>query len=156
MFVWCTAMSSTYAHFNIATMLYTGVDIVEIARIERAVARWGQRLLQRVFTSGEQRDCGGRASSLAARWAAKEAAAKALGIGLNGFGAAAMVGTAQAVKLHEIEVQRAPTGQPLLVLHGQAAERAATLGWRSAALSLSHSRDYAVAFVVAEGEQLTA
>jgi holo-[acyl-carrier protein] synthase len=56
----------------------------------------------------------------------------------------------RAVKLQEIEVQRAPTGQPLLVLHGRAAERAAALGWRSVSLSLSHSRDYAVAFVVAE------
>jgi holo-[acyl-carrier protein] synthase len=144
--------ASTFQHFNIATMIYTGVDIVEISRIELAVARWGDRLLQRVFTPGEQRDSGGRAASLAARWAAKEAAAKALGLGLYGFGAAVAVGSEQAMRLHDIEVRRAPSGQPLLVLHGRAAERAAALGWQSAALSLSHSRDYAVAFVVAQAE----
>ncbi len=131
-------------------MLYTGVDIIEIERMERAVTRWGARFLRRVFTPGEQHDCGDRVPSLAARWAAKEAAAKALGVGLVGLGLTPQPVDERAVKLQEIEVQRAPTGQPLLVLHGRAAERAAALGWRSVSLSLSHSRDYAVAFVVAE------
>ena len=134
------------------TMLYTGVDIVEIGRIEQAVARWGERFLRRVFTPGEQRDSGERTRSLAARWAAKEAAAKALGIGLQGFGAAATVGAGKAVRWLDLEVQRASTGQPTLILHGGAAERAAALGWRSVALSLSHGHDYAIALVVAEGE----
>lgn len=131
-------------------MLYTGVDIVEIRRMERAVTRWGTRFLQRVFTPNEQRDCGARVPSLAARWAAKEATAKALGVGLVGLGVVPQPVEERAVKLQEIEVQRAPTGQPLLILHGGAAARAAALGWRSVSLSLSHSRDYAVAFVVAE------
>lgn len=131
-------------------MLYTGVDVIEIERIEQALARWGERFLARVFTAAEQAESGGRSRSLAARWAAKEAAAKALGVGLQGFGAASAVGPAAAVRLVEIEVRRAPGGQPTLALHGGAARRAAELGWRSHALSLSHSRDFAVAFVVAE------
>lgn len=134
-------------------MLYTGVDIVEIGRIEQAVTRWGERFLSRVFTPGERRDSGERMRSLAARWAAKEAAAKALGIGLQGFGAAATVGAGKAVRWLDLEVQRALTGQPTLILHGGAAERAAALGWRSVALSLSHGHDYAIALVVAEGEE---
>lgn len=134
-------------------MLYTGVDIIEIRRVEDAVTRWGDRFLQRVFTSVERHECNERIASLAARWAAKEAAAKALGVGLAGLGMPPTEAIEEhAVKLYEIEVRRAPSGQPLLELHGSAAERAAVLGWRSVALSLSHSRKYAVAFVVAEGE----
>lgn len=135
-------------------MLYTGVDIVEIGRIEQAVTRWGERFLSRVFTPGERRDSGERPRSLAARWAAKEAAAKGLGIGLQGVGAAATVGAGNAVRWLDLEVRRAPTGQPMLLLHGSAAERAAALGWRSVALSLSHGHDYAIALVVAEGENI--
>jgi holo-[acyl-carrier protein] synthase len=132
-------------------MLYTGVDIVEIARIEQAVTRWGDRFLGRVFTPGERYDSGERPRSLAARWAAKEAAAKALGIGLRGVGAAATVGAGNALRWLDLEVRRAATGQPTLLLHGAAAERAAALGWRSVALSLSHGHDYAIALVVVEG-----
>jgi holo-[acyl-carrier protein] synthase len=132
-------------------MIYTGVDIVELDRIERAVTRWGERFLARVFTPGERRDSGSRPASLAARWAAKEAAAKALGLGVRGIGAAAR-GAASALRWHDLEVRRDARGQPLLVLHGAAAARAAELGWRSVALSLSHGRDYAVAFVVAQAE----
>lgn len=134
-------------------MLYSGVDIIEVARIEQAIARWGARFLGRVFTPGERRDSGDRVRSLAARWAAKEAAAKALGIGVQGLGAAATVGAGQAVHWHDLEVQRLTTGQPTLVLHGGAAERATLLGWRSVTLSLSHGHAYAVALVVAQSEQ---
>ncbi len=134
-------------------MLYTGVDIIEIGRIEQAIARWGQHFLARVFTPGERRDCGSRIDSFAARWAAKEAAAKALGVGLQGFGAAVSVGSGSAVRWHDLEVQRLATGQPMLILHGAAAQRASALGWQSVALSLSHGRDYAVAFVVAQADQ---
>ncbi|HEX6288418.1 MAG TPA: holo-ACP synthase [Herpetosiphonaceae bacterium] len=132
-------------------MLYTGVDIVEVTRIELAVRRWGERFLARVFTPGERHDSGDRIRSLAARWAAKEAASKALGIGLQGVGAAATVGSGNAVRWLDLEVRRASTGQPTLVLHGSAAERAQSLGWRSIALSLSHGHDYAIALVVAQG-----
>lgn len=131
-------------------MLYTGIDIVEIERIERALQRWGQRFLQRVFTAAEQRDAGGRPRSLAARWAAKEAAAKALGIGVSGPGAAAAVGAGVALRWHEIEVRRAAGQPPQLVLHGSAARRAAALGWHAVALSLSHGRQFAIALVVAQ------
>jgi holo-[acyl-carrier protein] synthase len=130
-------------------MLYTGVDIIEIERIERAVARWGDRFLLRVFTPAERHESGLRPRSLAARWAAKEAAAKALGVGVAGPGAAGTVGAGAALRWHDIEVRR-PAGQPpRLLLHGAAARRAAVLGIRQLALSLSHGRDFAVAFVVA-------
>ena len=89
-------------------------------------------------------DAGGRATSLAARFAAKEAAGKALGSGLRGLGAGA-----GAVALREIEVVRAPGGQPSLRLHGRAAERAAVLGWQAVTVSLSHTRRMAIASVVA-------
>lgn len=132
-------------------MLYTGVDIIELSRIEQAINRWGDRFLRRVFTPGERAYCGSRVHSYAARWAAKEATAKALGVGLYGFGAA-IVGVDALVSWLDLEVQRAPSGQPLLALHGGAAARATALGWKTTALSLSHGRDYAVAFVVAEAE----
>ncbi len=131
-------------------MLYTGVDIVEVARIERAIARWGDRFLLRVFTPAEQRESGLRPRSLAARWAAKEAAAKALGVGVVGPGAARAVGVGNAARWRDLEVRRPPGGPPQLLLHGAAARRAADLGWRHVALSLSHGHDFAVAFVVAE------
>ena len=133
-------------------MLYTGVDIIEIERIEQAVARWGGRFIARVFTPIERTDSGGRIHSLAARWAAKEAAAKALGIGVVGLGAQTVVGGGIAARWHDLEVRRPSNERPLLVLHGVAQARAAALGWRSVALSLSHGRDYAVAFVVAQAE----
>ncbi len=120
-------------------MLYTGVDLIEIARVHDAVAHYGARFLRRVYTPAEQAACGGRAESLAARFAAKEAVAKALGTGLWRAG----IGWTQ------IEVVRGPDGEPLLRLHGAAAARAAALGIVHWSLSLSHSRTHAVAFVVA-------
>jgi holo-[acyl-carrier protein] synthase len=136
-------------------MLLHGIDIIEIARVEKALARWGERFARRVFTPGELADCGDphgyRAASLAARWAAKEAAAKALGIGLRGLAARRSDDT-QLIRagLHEIEVRRGQHGQPELLLHGVAAARAVALGMRSLALSLSHERAYALASVVGE------
>ncbi len=96
-------------------------------------------------------DAGGRHPSLAARFAAKEATAKALGIGLRGPGGARPGLPAPAGWL-EIEVVRTPSGQPTLHLTGRAAERAAELGWCSTALSLSHARHSAIASVVALAE----
>lgn len=135
-------------------MLYTGVDIIEIARVEQAVARWGERFLSRVFTADERAESANRIPSLAARFAAKEAAAKALGVGVRGFGASVTVGTHTAVHWRDLEVRRAAGGRPEMILHGAAAVRAAALGWQSIAVSLSHSREYAVAFVVAQGGQV--
>lgn len=133
-------------------MLYTGVDIIEITRIEHAINHWGARFLNRVFTPKERADCGDRIRSFAGRWAAKEAAAKALGVGVQGFGAAESVGSGNAISWHDLEVQRDSSGRPSLVLHGAALTRAARLGWQSVALSLSHGEAYAVAFVVAQSE----
>ena len=128
--------------------LHHGVDIVDLERIERAVARWGTRFLQRVFTARELADADRRVPSLAARFADKEATAKALGTGLRGIGAEPGSGPL-AAGWHEIEVVRAPSGQPSLRLHGRAAARAAELGWQETALSLSHARHVAIASVVA-------
>ncbi|MGI5837177.1 MAG: holo-ACP synthase [Chloroflexota bacterium] len=116
--------------------LETGIDIVEIDRIEHIIDRHGQVFLDRVFTEGELRQCRGKAQSLAARFAAKEAAFKVLG---------AQVGWRQ------VEVMREPSGKPRLVLHERAREKAMQLGLRSWALSLSHCEKYAVAVVVATG-----
>ena len=129
-------------------MLYTGIDLIEIARIAQAVERWGPRFLQRVFTPHELADC----HVTTARGAAKEAAAKALGVGLRGLGAQ-LSSSEQPVAhapigWHEVEIVRAPGGRPLVQLHGDAAALAIHLGITELALSLSHTRDHAIASVV--------
>ena len=120
--------------------LTTGVDIIEISRIGRVLERYGQRFLRRIYTPGEIEYCRERAPNLAARFAAKEATMKALGTGVRGVG------------WKDIEVVRAPSGAPSIKLHGRAAARAQRLGVREISLSLSHSREYAVAFVVTQGQ----
>ncbi|MFL5801492.1 MAG: holo-ACP synthase [Roseiflexaceae bacterium] len=130
-------------------MLYTGIDLIEIARIERAIARWGERFLRHVYTPAELAAHRERPASLAARWAAKEATAKLLGVGLRGMGAAKRA--AEAVGWTEIEVVGDERGRPALALHGRAAERARALGLADLALSLSHTREHAIASVVAIG-----
>ncbi len=134
-------------------MLYHGVDLIELLRMEQAIARWGDRFVARVFTSGEQADCRGRVPSLAARWAAKEAVAKLLGVGIRGLGAGQR--HAAPVGWHDIEVARDPNGRPLVILHRAASERAAALGIGAIALSLSHSASYALASAVASGKDFT-
>ena len=111
---------------------------MEIRRVEQVVQRWGQRFLDRVFTEGEQSYCRGRAANLAARFAAKEATMKALSTGVRGVG------------WREIEVVRQKSGAPSLRLCGRALRRYQLLGLSQLALSLSHSRDYAVALVVGQ------
>jgi holo-[acyl-carrier protein] synthase len=138
-------------------MLLHGVDIIEIARVDTALARWGERFMWRVFTPGERADCiapgGYRVASLAVRWAAKEAAAKALGIGLRGLAARRdPVGAAALAGLHEIEVRRGQRGQPELLLHGTAAACGVQLGLRTLVLSLAHERAYALASVIGEAD----
>jgi holo-[acyl-carrier protein] synthase len=117
-------------------MLVTGVDILELERLERVVARWGERFLHRVYTEQELAYCRGRVPQLATRFAAKEAAMKALGTGRYGVG------------WRDVEVTRQRGQPPRLRLHGRAQERAQRLGLQELSLSLSHSRDYAIAFVV--------
>jgi holo-[acyl-carrier protein] synthase len=120
----------------------SGIDLVEIERIQHSFDRYGERFLDRIYTKEEQAYClrkHNAAESLAARFAAKEAAAKALGTGIN-----------HGVKWLEIEVLRAPGGRPSLAFHGRAAEYAKRLGVQNAVLSLTHSRDTAMASVVLE------
>ena len=117
-------------------MLCTGIDLVELPRFEQALARHGERLLRRLFTPQERAQCQGRVPSLAARFAAKEAAAKALGTGIG------------TVRWVDIEVLTDARGAPRLHLHGEARRRAETLGVSTWAVSLSHSRGCAVAMVV--------
>ncbi len=121
-------------------MLSTGVDLVEIGRFARALNRWGEALLARLFTPAERVQCRGRVSSLAARFAAKEAVSKALGTGIG------------AVGWQDIEILADERGAPRVVLHRAAARRAQALGLRQWSLSLSHTETCAVAFVVALGE----
>ena len=117
-------------------MLTTGVDIIEIDRIHRVLERWGQRFLHRIYTEEEINYCRERPQNLAVRFAAKEATMKALGTGVRGVG------------WKDIEVVRGEGGAPSIRLHGRALLRAKKLGVKELVLSLSHSRDYAVAFVV--------
>ncbi len=121
-------------------MLATGVDIIEIPRVGRVLERYGRRFLERVFTPGEIAYCRERPPNLAARFAAKEATMKALGTGTRGVG------------WKDIEVVRHESGAPSIKLHGRAERRAQRLGVQEVALSLSHSREYAVAFVVVRRE----
>ncbi len=114
----------------------TGVDIIEIERIEQAIVRWGARFLGRIYTESELRLCQERPPSLAVRFAGKEAVMKALGTGVKGVG------------WREIEILPDPLGKPLVYLYGKAQQRAESLGLDGLDISLSHSREYAVAFVV--------
>jgi holo-[acyl-carrier protein] synthase len=132
-------------------MLYTGIDLIEIERIARAVQRWGDRFLDRVFTPAELAIYHSRPASLAARWAAKEAVAKLLGVGLRGLGGASRPDDALAWT--EIEVLSDRQGRPALALYGRAAERARMLGLGPIALSLSHTREHAIASVVAQVDE---
>lgn len=128
-------------------MFTIGIDLIEVQRIEAAVSRWGDRFLRRVFTPGEIAYCAGRPQSLAARWAAKEAVSKALGTGW----APQEAHEAGWIDWIEIEVVRQESGEPGIRLHGKARERADALGifgWR---LSLSHTREHAVAMALGWG-----
>lgn len=118
-------------------MIFTGVDMIEVERIDESILRYGDRFFQRFFTSQELIDANGRTPALAARFAAKEAAAKALGTGIGDVG------------WKEIEIVRGERGQPILYLHGNAKITADKLGWREWSLSMSHTHEHAIAMVVA-------
>jgi holo-[acyl-carrier protein] synthase len=120
----------------------TGIDIAEVPRIRRAIERFGDRFLHRIFTAGEMRYCDSKANRMeryAARFAAKEAAMKALGTGWN-----------HGVRWRDCEVTRMPGGRPTIVFHGVAAEFAARLGVKNAAISISHTAEQAIAQVILE------
>jgi holo-[acyl-carrier protein] synthase len=112
-----------------------GVDIIEISRIERVISRWQDSFLKRIYTGEELESCS-NASSLAARFAAKEAVMKALGTGARG------------VNWRDIEILTNGDGAPLIRLHGRARERSKEIGIAEFCVTMSHSREYAVAFVV--------
>lgn len=120
-------------------MISTGVDIIEIHRLQRAVERWGHRFLAHVYTPTEVAFCRGRVAELAVRFAGKEAISKALGTGIAG------------ISWREMEILPDGRGKPLVFLHGRAAQRAQEMGLVEFAISLSHSNDHAIAFVVAVG-----
>ena len=120
----------------------SGIDLVEIARIRQSMERFGSRFLERVFTGSEQAYClrkRNAAESLAARFAAKEAAAKALGTGIS-----------RGVNWLEIEVIREPSGRPSIRFRGRAAEIAEQMGVAQIALSLTHTASLAMASVILE------
>lgn len=118
-------------------MLRTGVDMIEVERVARAINRHGQRFFSRFFTDHELAYCGGHIGALAARFAAKEAVAKALGTGIGD------------VRWVEIEIVNNSQGEPHLVFHGAAQAVADELGLSEWSLSISHTREHAVALVVA-------
>ena len=119
----------------------SGVDLIEVERVVDAINRHGERFLRRIYTSTELEECAGRVESLAARFAAKEAVAKALGRGIGDVG------------WQEIEVIGNSNKAPQLHLHGEAARFARELGLTIWSVSLSHTREYALAFVVAVQEK---
>ena len=110
-----------------------GIDIVKVDRIASAIERFGMRFANRVLTPREQRYVRQRPETFAGRWAAKEAVSKVLGLGVRGVG------------WRDIEVERLPTGQPSINLHGRAAQRAEQLGMGRIAVSISHEAEFAVA-----------
>ena len=119
-----------------------GIDIAEVPRIRQSIERFGARFLERVFTAGEIRYCDSKVNRFeryAARFAAKEAAMKALGTGWN-----------HGVRWRDCEVTRLQSGRPTIAFHGKAAEFAARLGVKNAALSLTHTEEQAVAQVILE------
>jgi len=120
----------------------TGIDIAEVPRIQQSIARFGDRFLRRIYTEGEIRYCdskANRAERYAARFAAKEAAMKALGTGWS-----------HGVRWRDCEVVRLPGGRPSIAFHGEAGKVAARLGVKNAALSLSHTAEQAIAQVILE------
>lgn len=123
-------------------ILGTGIDLIEIRRIDQSITRYGDRFLNRVFTLGEQQYCLQKrtsAESFAARFAAKEAGAKALGTGIS-----------RGVNWLEIEVIRLPGQRPHLQFHGRALETSLHLGVNRIALSITHTTDIAMATVLLE------
>jgi holo-[acyl-carrier protein] synthase len=120
----------------------TGVDIAEVPRVAAAIKRFGDRFLRRIFTENEIRYCESKANRVeryAARFAAKEAALKAIGTGWR-----------RGVAWRDVEVTREPGGRPTMTFHGKAAEFAGKLGMKRAHVSLSHTAEHAIAQVILE------
>jgi holo-[acyl-carrier protein] synthase len=123
-------------------VLGLGTDLIETSRVQQSIDRFGERFLERIFSAGEIAYCKRKknaAESFAARFAAKEAGAKALGTGIS-----------RGVNWKEFEVKREASGKPSLHLKGRAAELAGGMGVKRIQLSLTHSRELAMAVVVVE------
>jgi holo-[acyl-carrier protein] synthase len=120
----------------VTLQLTSGIDVIEIERIAHAVDRWGDRFLHRIYTEREIAYCRGRAQRLAGRFASKEAASKALGVGVR------------HIRWRDIEVLPDRRGKPHVYLHGRAAEIASHLGLDGFEVSITHSRTDAVAVVI--------
>ena len=118
-------------------MLRCGIDSIEIERIQDGIAKFGERFLRRFFTNGERADCADMPHRLAARFAGKEAVAKALGTGIGD------------VRWVDIEIRNGANGRPVLILHGEAIRLSAELGITQWDVSLTHSKDVATAIAVA-------
>ena len=122
----------------------TGIDIAEVDRVRQTIERFGRRFIERVFTADEIRYCESKANRVeryAARFAAKEAALKAIGTGWN-----------RGVTWRDVEVRRSPGQRPTMAFHGRAREFFAKLGATRAHLSLTHTKEFAMAQVIIEGE----
>ena len=119
--------------------LRTGIDLIEIDRLETLNPRIRERFMERVYTTNELEDSRGGWASLAGRFAAKEAVAKALGCGIG------------PVVWKEIEIRRGTQGEPVLELHGKARQMAGELGLHTWSISISHTRTHAAAVAVALG-----
>ncbi len=122
---------------SLAGMAEIGLDIVRVERIRDALDRFGDRFVGRVLTPAEARYVRKRPETFAGRWAAKEAVSKVLGLGIRGIG------------WRDIEIERLPTGQPAVRLHGRAGLRADQLGVERVAVSITHEREYALAIAFA-------
>ncbi len=122
-------------------MVSTGIDIIEVDRIDRAILRHGQRFFDRFYTCQELIDSSGRTPALAARFAIKEAVAKALGTGIGKVG------------WKDIEVRLNHNGKPELYLHGEARLKAEEMGIESWSISISHTHFHAVAVVIGSGSK---
>jgi holo-[acyl-carrier protein] synthase len=123
-------------------VIHSGVDMIEVERIDHAILRYGERFFDRFFTHQELIDAGGRTPGLAARFAAKEAVSKALGTGIGEVG------------WKDIEIVKGPGRQPVLKLHGRARELAREMGITGWAISLSHTHEHAVAIAVGYGAKV--
>lgn len=141
-FLVCKTASLCYIRVKLSNpnmKLVTGVDLIEIERVQAAIDRHGQRFLRRVFTPAELAEVGLHPASLAARFAAKEAVSKALGSGIG------------KVAWQEIEILRGPAREPVLHLHGAGQDLSARLGIHYWSVSLSHTHEHAIAMVVGIG-----
>jgi holo-[acyl-carrier protein] synthase len=122
----------------------TGIDIAEVGRIANSIARFGRRFIERIFTAEEIRYCESKANKAeryAGRFAAKEAAMKAIGTGWN-----------HGVTWRDVEVRRAPGSRPTMVFHNRAEEFFRKLGAVRAHLSITHTKDSAMAQVILESD----